>query len=167
MVSGISVDDAWRTTQDAEALQQLLDRREVLDRVDLAVADDHVRVTAENRRHELWDIRTLVLVVGVGVDDHVGAELEAGVEAGLEGRCQALVVGQADHVVDAGRARDLDRAVRRAVVDDQPFDGVESVDLAGQPAEGQSASCASSLKQGIWMISFICSRVRGRRGDVG
>jgi hypothetical protein len=96
----------------AQALEQLLARREVRDRPDLAVADDHVRVTAENWSYELWDIRTLVLVVGVGVDDHVGAELEAGVEAGLEGGRQALVVGQANDVVDTGRASYLDRAVR-------------------------------------------------------
>ena len=57
---------------------------------------------------QLGDVGALVLVVGVGVDDHVGAELEPGVEPGLEGRGQALVVGQADDVVDAvarGRPR--------------------------------------------------------------
>ena len=72
----------------------------------------------------------VVLVVGVGVDDDVGAELQAGVEAGLEAGGQALVVGQPDDVVDAVLAGDLDGAVGRAVVDDEPLDGVEAVDLA-------------------------------------
>ena len=74
--------------------------------------------------------RPVVLVVGVGVDDHVGAELERRVEPGLEARGEALVVGQAHDVVDAVCARDLDRAVGRAVVDDQPLDRLEAVDLA-------------------------------------
>ena len=76
------------------------------------------------------DVGAVVLVVGVGVDDHVGAELERGVEAGLEAGREALVVGQPDDVVDAVLARDLDGAVGRAVVDDQPLDRVEAGDLA-------------------------------------
>ena len=74
--------------------------------------------------------RAVVLVVGVGVDDDVGAELQRGVEARLEARGQALVVRQPDDVVDAVLAGDLDRAVGRAVVDDQPLDDVEAGDLA-------------------------------------
>ena len=97
----------------------------------------------------------VVLVVGVGVDDHVGAELQRRVEPGLEAGREALVVGQAHDVVDAVRARDRDVAVGRAVVDDQPLDGVE----ARRPRAGRSASvagsCSASLKQGIWMMSFM------------
>ena len=48
---------------------------------------------------------------------------------GLEAGGEALVVRQPDDVVDAAGARDLDRLVARAVVDDQPFDRVEAVDL--------------------------------------
>ena len=103
--------------------------------VDLAVADDHVGLAAQDRRDELRDVGALVLVVGIGVDDHVGAELQAGVEARLERRRQALVVGQPDDVVDAVRARDLDRRVRRAVVDDQPLDDIEPGHLARQMAQ--------------------------------
>ena len=40
----------------------------------------------EDRRDQLGDVAAVVLVVGVGVDDHVGAELERRVEAGLEAR---------------------------------------------------------------------------------
>ena len=86
----------------------------------------------DDRRDELGDVGALVLVVGVGVDDHVGAELQAGVEARLERRREALVVRQPDDVVDAVLAGDLDRGVGRAVVDDQPLDGVEPGDLARQ-----------------------------------
>ena len=102
-----------------------------------------------------------VLVVGVGVDDDVGAELQAGVEPGLESRRQALVVGQPDDVLDPAFAGDLDRAIGRAVVDDEQLD-------ASMPSRerGRSAivagSVSSSFRQGIWMINFkACPRVRG------
>ena len=65
----------------------------------------------------------------------VGAELQAGVEAGLEAGGQALVVREPDDVVDALLTRDLDGAVGRAVVDDEPLDDVEARDLAGEIGE--------------------------------
>ncbi len=121
----------------AEPLEGLLQRREVLDRADLAVADDHVGAALEDRAHEARDVGPVVLVVGVGVDDHVGAELQAGVEAGLEGAGEPLVVGERDDVVDAVAARDGDRLVAGAVVDDQPLHGVEALELARQLGERQ------------------------------
>ena len=101
----------------------------------------------------------VVLVVGVGVDDDVGAELQAGVEPGLEARGQALVVREPDDVVDAVLARHLDGAVGRAVVDDEPLDDVEARDLAREVGE-RGGERRSSLKQGIWMMSFM--RAEGR-----
>ena len=120
----------------------------------------------------LRDVGGRVLVVGVGVDDDVGAELQARVEARLEARGQALVVRQADDVVDAVLARDLDRAVGRAVVDDEPFDGVEAVEAARGRSASVAGSVSSSLKQGIWMISFIdgpweCAPWPGRARQAG
>ena len=99
---------------------------------DLAVAHDHVGGAGQHGADELGHVAAVVLVVGVGVDDHVGAQLQGGVQAGLEGGGQALVVGQAHDVVDAVRACHLNRVVGRAVVDHQPLDGVEPVQLAGQ-----------------------------------
>ena len=73
-----------------------------------------------------------VLIVGVGVDDEVGAALERGVDAGGERRRQPLVPAQPDDVIDAGRARDIGRAVARSVVDDQDFDDVDARDGSRQ-----------------------------------
>ena len=56
--------------------------------------------------------------------------LSAGVQARLEAGGEALVVRQLHDVVDAVGARDLDRPVGGAVVDDEPLDGVEAGDLA-------------------------------------
>jgi hypothetical protein len=107
----------------------------VLDRVGLAVADDHVGAAGEDRFDELRDVAAVVLVVGVGVDHDVGAELEAGVEARLEAGGKPLVVGEPHDVVDAVGARDVDRGVRRAVVDDQPLDLVDPLDRPREIAQ--------------------------------
>ena len=118
-------------------MEQLLAGRELVDRHDLPVAHHHVGLAAQDRPHQLRDVGGLVLVVGVGVDDHVGAQLQPGVETGLEGGGQPLVVGQADDVVDAVLTRRLHGPVAGAVVDDQPLDRVEARDLAGKAAERQ------------------------------
>ena len=145
----------------AEALERLLQRREVLDARHLAVADDHVGAPGEDRRDEPRDVRAVVLVVGVGVDDHVGAELQAGVEARLEAGREALVVGQAHDVVDAVRARHRDRLVGRAVVDDQPLDRRRSPRPRRAGRRASAGAARPRCKQGIWMMSFIgCLRKR-------
>ena len=103
--------------------------------LDSAIADDHVGIPGEDRRDQLRDVGRVVLAVRVGVDDHVGAELQRCVETGLKGGREALVVGQADQVVDPALTGDGEGAVGRPVVDHQPVDPVEAFDLAGQPAK--------------------------------
>ena len=69
-------------------------------------------------------------------DDDIGTELQARVEAGLEGEREPLVVRELHDVVDAELPRDLDRAVGGAVVDDEPLDRVEPIDVARErPAD--------------------------------
>ena len=80
---------------------------------DVAIADDDVRVAGEERRDEAGDVAAGVLVVRVGVDDDVGAVAEAGVDAGGERRREPFPAAEADDVMDAVRARDLGRLVRR------------------------------------------------------
>ena len=140
-MSGTDVEEAWRTTHEPSRCSVFFNGEKCSIAVDLAVADDHVGAPVEDRAHEPGDVRPVVLVVGVGVDDHVGAELQRGVDAGLEAGGQALVVGQAHEVVDAVRARHRDRLVGRAVVDDEPLDDVE----ARRPrAAGRRASAAAA-----------------------
>ena len=86
---------------------------------DVAVADDDVRLAALERREEPRDVGAGVLIVGVGVDDEIGAGLEARVDARHERRGQALAAAEAHDVRDAVRARHGDRVVARAVVDDR------------------------------------------------
>ena len=128
----MSVCDAWRTTQEPSRWSVFFAGEKwsivVTWRSPTTMSASPATIGAHQRR----DVAPVVLVVGVGVDDHVGAELEAGVEARLEAVREALVVRQPDDVVDAVLARDVDRAVGRPVVDDEPLDDVEPVHLAGQ-----------------------------------
>ena len=154
-MSGTDVEEAWRTTHEPSRCSVFFSGEKcsipVTSRSPTTMSARPSRIGA----HELRDVGAVVLVVGVGVDDHVGAELQRRVDAGLEAGREALVVGQAHEVVDAVRARDRDRLVGRAVVDHEPLDDVE----ARRPRAGRSASvcgsCSASLKQGIWMMSFI------------
>ena len=106
----------------------LLGRREVLDQVHLAVGDDDVGRALDDRPHEVGDALLRVLVVAVGVDDDVGAELQRVVDAVLEGAGQSLVAGVPDEVGHAEGAGDLDRPVGGAVVDDDDDDLVDALD---------------------------------------
>jgi hypothetical protein len=99
---------------------------------DLTVSDDHVGVPPQDRRDELGDVGRVVLVVGVGVYDHVRAELQTGVQSSLETGGQPLVIGETHHVIHAAVLGHFNRLVRRAVIDDQPLHRVEPVELTGQ-----------------------------------
>ena len=129
--------------------------------LDLPVADHHVGPPGEDRRDEARDLGGAVLVVGVGVDDHVGAQLQRGVEAGLEGGGEALVVGQPDEVVGAvlrGRPRPWGRWSRRRRPATRPR-------RSPRPRAGARASTCgsvrSSSRHGIWMISFTPTAMVG------
>ncbi len=91
----------------ADALQDTLRDAEVLEPRRIAVADHHVGVAAQDRLHERLDVTRVVLVVGVGVDDDVGAALERVIEAGGEGAREPLMIREADDLVDAVGERDL------------------------------------------------------------
>jgi hypothetical protein len=103
----------------------------VLDSRNLSIADHHVGATLEDRRDELRDVGGRVLIIGVGVDDHIRAELQRRVQPRLKGRREPLVVGQPDEVVDAALARGRGGPVGGAVVDDQPLDAIEPIQFAG------------------------------------
>src|SRR6266404_1482246 len=119
----------------AEALQEPLRQAEVRELRRIAIADDDVGVAAHDRRDQRRDVVGTVLIVGVGVDDHVGAELERALETGGERARQALMVGKAHDLDHAGRFGDLDRAVRAPVVDDHHDDVVDAGERLRQSRE--------------------------------
>ena len=139
----------------AQPLEPLLGEREVLDAHHVAVADHHVGLVPQDGRHQRRDVVGGVLVVGVGVDDDVGAQLEPGVEAGLERGGQALVVGEPDDVVDAqlARATSMVRSV-------EPSSMISHSTMSNPGtwrgnAPSVAGSWSSSLRHGIWMMSFM------------
>ncbi len=135
MVSGTEVEEAWRTTHEPSRCSSFFSGEKCsMPPTSRSPTTMSARPSTIGR-HELGDVGAVVLVVGVGVDDHVGAELQRGVDPGLEAGREALVVGQAHEVVDAVCAGDRDRLVGRAVVDHEPLDRVEALDLARQVGE--------------------------------
>ena len=78
---------------------------------------------------EFRDVGAGVLVVGVGVDDDVGAEAEGGVDAGDERGRRGRDAFELHDVRRAGFARGVGGVVGGAVIDDEGFDGGDAVDL--------------------------------------
>ena len=103
----------------------------MLNRLHLSIAHDHVRFAAKNGRHELGDVVGAVLVVRVRVDDDVCTQLQGGIEAGLESLRQAFVVRKANDVVDSVAACHVHRTIGRTVVDNEPLDAVEAIQMPG------------------------------------
>ena len=105
--------------------------------------------------HELGDVGAVVLVVGVGVDDHVGAELQRRVDArpGSRPRGPCCWSGARG---GRRRARARPRSSRRSSRRRSPATRPRR---SPSTSRGRSASvcgsCSASLKQGIWMMSFI------------
>src|SRR5688500_263247 len=95
----------------------------------VAITDHDLGRSFDDRRDEPGDVAGEVLVVGVGVDDDVGAETKGGVDPGDECRGEAAMRLQGDDVCGAGLPRHLDRTVHAAVVDDECLDRVDALDL--------------------------------------
>ena len=102
----------------------------MLDVGDRAVADHQLRLARQDRCNQARDIIRVILVVGIGVDDDVGAFLHRTLQPGDEGMGQAHVDRQIDDMIDTAGAGDLHGAVAAAVVDHEPFDPIDP----GQPA---------------------------------
>ena len=100
----------------AELLQRLLSGREVLDQVRPDGRRSRCRPSPSTiGLDKIGDAFLGVLVVAVGVDDDVGAELQRVVDAVLERAGQALVAGVPDEVRDperSGRPRPSGRWTR-------------------------------------------------------
>ncbi len=119
----------------ADVLQELFEGRKVLELLDLPVAHDHVGLARQDGLDEQRDLAAGVLVVGVGIDNDVGAEAQARVDAGLVGICQAAPGGVTDDVIDPGSPGAGHGLVGATVVDEQYFDDVDARDTAWHVAD--------------------------------
>ncbi len=100
--------------------------------VRLAVADDHIGLTAQDGRNKAGDLVAGVLVVAIGIDDYIRAQPETGVESGLEDGGQPPVGRVAHDVRHAEVLRHRHRIVGTAVVDDEGVDAVDAGDAGRQ-----------------------------------
>ncbi len=119
----------------SDALKELPAWRHVRDRLDVPIADADVGLAGDERCQELRDVGARVLVVGVGVDDVVRAQRECAVDARAERGRQTLVAAEPHDVRDAVGARDLRRAIPRAIVDDERLDDVDAGNRRRQIAQ--------------------------------
>lgn len=124
--------DATRTTQLPRCWNFFFLPGEVLGLVNGAFADDHVRFLFQNGAHQLFNVRTAVLVVRIGVDDDVRTQPQTCVQSGEEAPCQTFVAAEGYDVVESQLPCLLNGAVLAAVVDDEIFDGVDAVDVPRQ-----------------------------------
>ena len=92
--------------------------------------DDHFGAAFDDRLHQRFDVACVVLIVGVGVDDDVGAARDGGFEAGHECGGEAAVDRVTHDTVDAELLGDFRGVIGGAVVDDEPFDNVAAGDFA-------------------------------------
>lgn len=118
-------------------------------------------VAGEHRGGEGGDVAGVVLVIGVGVDDDIGAVVQAGREAAAEGAREAEIAAVADDVIDAVALCDLHGLVGAAVVDDEPFDALEAGHLAGQGVEGEAE------RGGLVVAGDLDDQLHGRRLAAG
>ena len=84
----------------------------------------------ENRLNECDNIGTAVLVISIGIDNNIGTEFEAGVKTRFEGMAQTAIFWESDNMIHAMFARDLRRAIRRTIVNDQNLDFVNTGNFA-------------------------------------
>ena len=85
------------------------------DRRGLPIAHNDIGGTLKDGLHQLRDVRPAILIVGIRVDDDVGAQREAAIESSAKRAGEPEIGLVAQHVIDAEVAADQrpQRPVRR------------------------------------------------------
>jgi len=105
------------------------------------ITDDDIRFTGQNRRHQFADILAFILVVGIGIDDDIGAFGQRLVDPRLESRRKSAVGPVPDNMIDTEPARGAAGIVIAAIVDDQDFDTIDAINLARQGNQRFGQAC--------------------------
>ena len=105
---------------------------------DVARADHQIGTAGHDRLGQLADVARVVLVVAVGIHDHVGTHAQRRIETAGERHGEPLVLRQTDDCVGAVVPSHRDRVIGGAVVDDQPQHLAEAVHMARKCAQGCS-----------------------------
>ena len=114
----------------SELLELLFQRREVLDGVCAAVADHHRRLALKQCGPTSFSMSAPAYWLSASVLTMMsGAQAQACVDSRHEALCKSAVVHEAYYVVYAQLLCTLHGAVGAAVVDDEVFDLVDTVDV--------------------------------------
>lgn len=108
----------------------------MLDVADRPIADHELSLAIDDRRDQRADIVGVVLVVGIGIDDHVGPFGDRTCQAGHERVGKPHVHRQVDDVIDPRGDGAFDGAIAAAVVDDQPLDAIDAGKRARKLRQG-------------------------------
>jgi hypothetical protein len=101
------------------------------DGVDLAVTDDHLGIAIEDRRHQNGDVPSIVLTIGIGVDDDIRPALEGRIDPRRKGNRQTTMNREPDNVRSGIRCHPSGLIIR-AIINDQDFHPVKPRDLSGE-----------------------------------
>ena len=129
-----------------------------------AITDHDIGFARDDRCHQRRDIGAFVLVVGIGVDDDIGAFGQGLVQTAAEGGSQPAIAAVPHHVVDAVLARDLRGAIAAAIVDDEVFDHIDAGHFLGETGD-RLWQVVRLVKRGYLDNEFahrsLCLRSRG------
>ncbi len=106
-----------------------------------AIPDHKLCAAGNDRSNQPLDILSAVLIVGVGVDDDVGAQVQGVLQAGYEGAGQTLILPQAEDVVHTVGLCNLSSTVCAPIVDHQQLNALHPRQRLGKILEcsGQGA----------------------------
>lgn len=100
-----------------------------------AITHAYIDIACEYWCDEPLDIRSFVLVVGVGVDDDVGAEPQRGIETSHVGDRQTPSARKSNDVMNTKSGCNFARPIVAAVIDDQDLDDIDTWNGTGQFCE--------------------------------
>ncbi len=110
----------------ADGLQGSLMRRKMRQGTHAPVADHHLRLTRQNRLDKFLNILGAVLVIGVGVDNHIRAQPQAGIQAVGESLGQAQVPAEVHNMVSTGLTCGFGGVIRAAIIHHQDLYAVKT-----------------------------------------
>ena len=96
----------------------------------LPIANHNMGALFQNGLNECDNIGTAVLIIAIGIDNNIGIEFEASVKTRFECMTQTAIFWKSDNMIHTEIARDLRRAIRRTIVNDQNLDFVNTGNFA-------------------------------------
>jgi hypothetical protein len=94
-----------------------------------AFANDDIGRTVKDGADQFFNIIAAVLVIGIGVDDDVSAIPQTGVKACHKALGEAFVAAEVYDVMDAPASGDLYGIIFAAVIDDEIFNSINTVNV--------------------------------------